>query len=106
MNSFVAKTTALLGFLWIVCGSTLAQSGPTASVSSVNFTYTAGSSTPPKTTNTNPFTVTLPAAMATQTMVVTSASNPQGWVSVTPSSGKSPLSVTVTVNPTTLDPGY
>ena len=106
MNSFVAKTTALLGFLGIVCGSTLAQSGPTASVSSVNFTYTAGSSTPPKTTNTNPFTVTLPAAMATQTMLVSTASNPQGWLSATPSSGKTPLSITVTVNPTTLDPGF
>ena len=105
MKTFVPKTTVWLALLLVCCCSAGAQSGPTANVTSVNFTYTANSSTAPKTTNTNPFTVTLPAAMSSQTMVVTVASNPQGWLSVTPASGKTPLVLTVTVNPTTLDPG-
>src|SRR5207248_5613044 len=33
------------------------------------------------------------------------ASAPQGWLTVTPDSGHSPLALTVTVNPTSLTPG-
>ncbi|HLK61971.1 MAG TPA: hypothetical protein VKU19_00930 [Bryobacteraceae bacterium] len=105
MKMLAPKIPALLILLLVCVWSTWAQSGPTANVSTITFTYTAGSTTAPKTTNTNPFTVTLPTAMSTQTMVVTVASNPQGWLSVTPASGKSPLALTVSVNPTTLDPG-
>ena len=105
MKTLVPRTTALVALLLLYCWSAGAQSGPTANVTAINFTYTANSATPPKTTNTNPFTVTLPSAMSSQIMNVTVASNPQGWLSVTPASGKSPLTLTVTVNPTTLDPG-
>ncbi|MBZ5619425.1 MAG: hypothetical protein LAQ69_11985, partial [Acidobacteriia bacterium] len=105
MKKFVAKTTALLALLLVYCCSAGAQTGPTANVTSVYFTYTANSSTPPVTKNPNPFTVTLPASMSTQTMQAVAASNPPGWLSVTPASGRSPLLLTVTVNPTTLDPG-
>jgi uncharacterized protein (TIGR03437 family) len=105
MKTFLPKVTVLAALLLVYCWSAGAQSGPTANVTSINYTYTANSSTAPKTTNTNPFTVTLPAAMATQNLVVTTASNPQGWLSVTPAKGRSPLVLTVTVNPTTLDPG-
>lgn len=107
MKTYVPKTTVLLALLSVCCWTAEAQSGPTtpATLTGINFTYTANSSTGPKTTNTNPFTVTLPAAMSSQTMVVRTDSNPQGWLSVTPASGKSPLVLTVTVNATTLDPG-
>ncbi|HTS27359.1 MAG TPA: BACON domain-containing carbohydrate-binding protein [Bryobacteraceae bacterium] len=105
MKTVVSRTKVLWALLLTCCWLGGAQSGPTANVTSINFTYTANSSTPPKTSNTNPFTVTLPSAMSSQTMVVTVASNPQGWLSVTPTSGKSPLQLTVSVNPTTLDPG-
>src|SRR4029077_9827168 len=50
-------------------------------------------------------TITLPASLSSQTMLAVAASNPQGWLSVTPSSGRTPLVLTATVNPTTLDPG-
>ncbi len=105
MKTFVPKTAALLALLLLPGWSAGAQSGPTANITAINFTYTANSTTAPKTANANPFTVTLPSAMSSQTMTVTVASNPQGWLSVTPSGGKSPLVLTVTVNPTTLDPG-
>lgn len=81
-----------------------AQTGPVASVTSVSFTYTLNTPASLKSTNT-PFTVTLPSTMNTLNMTVVTASNPQGWFSVTPGSGKSPLVLTVTANPTTLDPG-
>ena len=38
-------------------------------------------------------------------MSVVFTSSPQGWLTVTPDSGHSPLALTVTVNPTSLTPG-
>ena len=105
MKTFVARTTTLGLLLLAYCWPVAAQTGPTASVTSLTFTYTANSAIPPVTKDKNPFIVTLPASMSAQTMQAVAASNPQGWLSVTPSTGRSPLSLTVTVNATTLDPG-
>jgi uncharacterized protein (TIGR03437 family) len=43
--------------------------------------------------------------MSTQTIVVTGVNSKEGWLAVSPLSGLSPLVLTVTANPTTLDPG-
>ncbi len=102
MTTFVAKTTTVLAFLLLYNRSAEAQLGPTASVSALSFTYQVNSATLPKSQT---VTITLPASLSGQTMLAVAASNPQGWLSVTPASGRSPLVLTATVNPTTLDPG-
>src|SRR5262249_22130589 len=50
-------------------------------------------------------TATLPTATSTLPITVVAASTPQGWLTVTPDTGHSPLAMTVTVNPTGLAPG-
>lgn len=102
MTKFVGKTITLLAFLLLYHRSAEAQLGPSASVTALNFTYQVNSATLPKAQT---ITITLPASLSSQTMVAVAASNPQGWLSVTPASGRTPLVLTATVNPTTLDPG-
>lgn len=79
-----------------------AQSGPTASPATLAFTYQMNSATFPAPAK---LTASLPAAIASLPMTATVASNPTGWLTVTPDSGHSPLAMTVTVNPTSLTPG-
>lgn len=89
--------------LLAVAGAAAAQSaGPTVSPTTLAFTYQVNSTTMPAPAKLN---ATLPAASASATMSVTTASSPQGWLTVTPDTGHSPLALTVTVNPTSLTPG-
>lgn len=89
--------------LLFFAGIAAAQSaGPTVSPTSLSFTYQVNSTTFPAAGKLN---ATLPAATSTLPISVTVASAPQGWLTVTPDSGHSPLAMTVTVNPTSLTPG-
>src|SRR3954452_18668949 len=84
-------------------GIAAAQSaGPTASPGSLTFNYQVNSTIFPAPAK---LTATLPAATSTLSLSVVSSSSPQGWLTVTPDSGHSPLAMTVTVNPTSLTPG-
>ncbi len=78
------------------------SSGPTVSPTALSFTYQVNSTTFPAPAK---LTATLPAATSTLPISVVMASSPQGWLTVTPDSGHSPLAMTVTVNPTSLTPG-
>lgn len=78
------------------------SSGPTVSPTSLSFSYQVNSTTFPTAAK---LTATLPAATASLPITVTVASAPQGWLTVTPDLGRSPLAMTVTVNPTSLTPG-
>jgi uncharacterized protein (TIGR03437 family) len=89
--------------LLLLAGLAAAQTpGPTAKPSSVNFTYQVNSPTFPAAAK---VTASLPAAISSLPMNVTTTSTPPGWLTVTPDTGHSPLALTVTVNPTTLTPG-
>src|SRR4051794_40199008 len=78
------------------------SAGPTASPSSLTFNYQVNSTTFPAPAK---ITATLPASTSTLPLSVVFTSSPQGWLTVTPDSGHSPLAMTVTVNPTSLTPG-
>jgi uncharacterized protein (TIGR03437 family) len=78
------------------------SSGPTVSPTSLSFTYQVNSTTFPAAAK---LTATLPAATSSLAITVLVASSPQGWLTVTPDTGHSPLAMTVTVNPTSLTPG-
>src|SRR5689334_23187146 len=84
-------------------GIAAAQSGgPTVSPASLSFTYQVNSTTFPAPAK---LTATLPAATSSLPITVGVSSSPQGWLTVTPDTGHSPLAMTVTVNPTSLTPG-
>jgi uncharacterized protein (TIGR03437 family) len=78
------------------------SSGPTVTPASLIFAYQVNSTTFPTPAK---LTASLPAAVSTLALSVVVASTPQGWLTVTPDSGHAPLSMTVTVNPTSLTPG-
>ena len=78
------------------------SAGPTVSPSSLTFNYQVNSTTYPAPVK---LTATLPAAISSLPLSVLFTSSPQGWLTVTPDSGRSPLALTVTVNPTSLTPG-
>ncbi|MGB7759347.1 MAG: hypothetical protein WBL61_05930 [Bryobacteraceae bacterium] len=88
----------------LVAGRTWAASstGITVSPASVNFSYQVGSATLPAAAK---VTVTLPTGTASSTVVVAQASSAPAWLTVTPSSGYSPLALMVIANPTSLAPG-
>ena len=92
-----------LVLLLSLAGAVFAQSsGPTVTPGSLIFSYQVNSITLPAAAKLN---ATLPAASASFPMSVAVASAPQGWLTVTPDAGRSPLALTVTVNPTGLTPG-
>ncbi len=99
------KRRAANALLWtcLVVWPAFGQStGPVASPPSLQFTYQVNSTLYPAAAK---VTVTLPASTALVPLSVTVVSGPQGWLTVTPDAGKSPLALTVTINPTTLSPG-
>src|SRR5438309_142173 len=91
-------------FALVFCAAAAAaqSAGPTASPASLTFNYQVSSTVYPAPVK---VTATLPAAISTLPMAVVFSSSPQGWLTVTPDSGHSPLAMTVTVNPTSLTPG-
>jgi uncharacterized protein (TIGR03437 family) len=92
----------LLSLLFCAAIASAQSSGPTVSPTSLSFTYQVNSRAFPAAAK---LTATLPAATSTLPITVTAASAPQGWLTVTPDLGRSPLAMTVTVNPTSLTPG-
>jgi uncharacterized protein (TIGR03437 family) len=87
------KSVVLASLLLLGAGTLRAQ--PTASPTSFSFTYQVGSTA-------------LPAAgklTATLSKSTANVSPPEGWLTVTPRGGASPLALTVTVNVTGLSPG-
>lgn len=91
-------------FALLLCAAAAAaqSAGPTVTPAALAFSYQVNSATLPAASKLN---VTLPAASVALPMSVTVASAPQGWLTVTPDTGRSPLALTVTVNPTSLTPG-
>jgi len=88
----------------VVADSAWAASSTSITVSpaSVTFSYQVGSSTLPASSK---VTVTLPTGTPSSTVVVAQESSSPAWLVVTPSSGYSPLALTVNANPTGLPPG-
>ena len=98
LKSVVLASLTLLG------ADTL-RAQPTASPASFSFTYQVGSTVLPAA---GKLTAALPKSTTTGYTLVASTANvspPEGWLTVTPRSGASPLTLTVTVNPTGLSPG-
>lgn len=103
MKTDGSKSVVLASLVLLAAGMLRAQ--PTASPTSFSFTYQVGSSTLPVASK---LTATLPKSTATGYTLAASTANvspPEGWLTVTPRSGASPLALTVTVNPTGLSPG-
>jgi uncharacterized protein (TIGR03437 family) len=89
----------------ILLGADTLRAQPAASPASFNFTYQVGSSALPAA---GKLTATLSKSTGTGYTLAASTANvspPEGWLTVTPRSGASPLALTVTVNPTGLSPG-
>lgn len=93
------KKTVLLAYL-LACGALAFAQAPTVDKTSVAFTYQYNNAN-----NTLTAKVTAKLTVTTTVMTVTYTSLPNGWLSVTPLSGSSPLALTVTANPTSLSPG-
>jgi uncharacterized protein (TIGR03437 family) len=96
MNSAKFLVSLMLS-AWCVYGS-----GPSATPSSLSFSYQVNSTTLPSAVK---VTATLPASMNTLPLTVTYTSTPVGWLTVTPSTGYTPLALSVVVNPTGMAPG-
>ncbi len=85
----------------VLLGADTLRAQPTASPTSFNFTYQVNSTTLPAA---GKLTATLSKSTATG-YTLTAAVSPLGsWLTVTPSGGTSPLTLTITVNPTGLSP--
>jgi large repetitive protein len=85
--------------------SSYAQS-PTVSPALFNFSYLVGA--PASKFPTGSLKATLPAASTSSTLCATPSypkSSPGPWLTVTPTSGSSPLTMALSVNPTSLSPG-
>ncbi len=89
--------------------SQTSSTGPSASPSSLSFSYTVNSSTLPASAK---LKVSLPAAASSSTVISVVPAYPAGtpsaetgWLSVAPGSGVSPLTLEVLANPTGLPPG-
>jgi uncharacterized protein (TIGR03437 family) len=95
------RIATALAIFWIFSRPAVAQTaGPTASPSTLTFSYQVNSTTYPAAAK---VTITLPKAISSLPLAVAAPS--QGWLIVTPSSGHSPLTLSVLVNPTGLTPG-
>src|SRR5450432_648456 len=100
MTKHVVKSIVLVTLL--LAGARVARAQPTASPASLAFTYQV---------NTTPYpagklTATLPKSIGSGYVLTASVnSSTTGWLTVTPDSGASPLALTVTLNPTGLNPG-
>jgi uncharacterized protein (TIGR03437 family) len=100
MKKIVSPSTILLAACFgCACCASAQTVGPTATPSSLSFSYTAGSATLPASATVK---ITVPAALAGQPLSVKA---PESWIVVTPSGGYAPLTLTVSFNPTGLGPG-
>ena len=102
-KKFSAISAAWMAGMLLCAWSAKAQSsGPTATPASLSFNYQVNSTTYPAAAK---VTASLPASLSSYTLTVMTASVPSGWLTVTPDSGRSPLALSVLVNPTSLAPG-
>lgn len=85
----------------LVCGAAYGA-GPTATPASLGFSYQVNSTTLPAA---GKLTVALPSGTSSSTVMNVTVAPAQSWLAVTPDSGYSPLTMSVTVNPTGLAPG-
>jgi uncharacterized protein (TIGR03437 family) len=100
MKRSVLKSAILLAaWLGYACSASAQTAGPTATPSSLSFSYTVNSTTLPAAATVK---ITLPAASASLPLVVAA---PDNWAAVTPLGGSAPLTLSVSVNPTGLAPG-
>jgi uncharacterized protein (TIGR03437 family) len=93
---------AALAFLFCGCVWPLRAAGPTATPTSLSFSYQVNSTTLPAA---GKLTVSLPSGSSSATVMNVAVSPVQSWLAVTPDQGYSPLALTVTANPTGLAPG-
>src|ERR1035437_5304457 len=100
MKTYGLKTVVLAAL--ILLGAETLRAQPTASPTSFTFTYQVNSTTLPAA---GKLTATLAKTTGTGYTVTASVSPVMGWLTVTPGGGASPLTLTVTVNPTGLSPG-
>ena len=103
MKTYRLKTVVLAAL--ILLGVETLRAQPAASPTSFSFAYQMNSTTLPAA---GKLTATLPKSLTTGytlTAKTTGVSQPEGWLTVTPAAGASPLTLTVTVNPTGLSPG-
>ena len=77
-------------------------SGLTANPASMSFSYQVNATTLPATQN---LTVNASGSAAAATLSVAVVSVPAGWLTVTPDTGRAPLALAVSANPTGLAPG-
>src|ERR1017187_6097740 len=100
MKTSGLKTVALAALALLAAEALRAQ--PVANPTSFNFTYQVNTTTLPAA---GKLTATLSKSTATGYSLTASVSPPMSWLTVTPGAGASPLTLTVTVNPTGLSPG-
>src|SRR5690348_1616815 len=74
----------------------------TASLPSLTFPYQVNAASLPANQT---VTINATGAAATSALTVRVVSAPTGWLTVTPDTGRAPLPLTVSVNPTGLPPG-
>ncbi len=100
------RRTTLLGagvlLLAVAAAAQTTGSGLTASLPSLTFPYQVNAATLP---GSQTVTINATGAAATSTLAVQVACAPTGWLTVTPDTGRAPLALTVSVNPTGLAPG-
>ena len=99
------KRIAFLAPLLFAVWPSYAQS-PTASPTYFNFSYLVGSAA--STFPTGSLKATLPSGSTSSTVCAALAyptSSPGQWLTITPTSGSSPLAMALAVNPTSLSPG-
>src|SRR5690242_3781921 len=101
------RRITLLAAAWslLMAGALIAQttiSGLSASAASLTFSYQVNAAILP---GSQTVTINAAGAAATATLSVRVVSVPSGWLTVTPDTGRAPLSLSVTVNPTGLPPG-
>ena len=90
----VSITTAL--------AATATTSGLTPSAASLSFSYQVNAPILP---TSQTLTIAATGTAATLALSVAVVSTPSGWLTVTPDSGRAPLGLSVSVNPTGLAPG-
>jgi uncharacterized protein (TIGR03437 family) len=100
MKTHGLKTVVVAALILLSAATLRAQ--PTANPTSFNFSYQVNTTTLPAA---GKLTATLSKTASTGYTLTASVSPPMSWLTVTPGSGASPLTLTVTVNPTGLSPG-
>ena len=98
-----AVAAALAGialFAGVVAAQT--SSGLTANPASISFSYQVNAAALPATQT---LTINASGSAAASTLAVNVVSVPTGWLTVTPDTGRSPLALAVSANPTGLAPG-